>query len=583
MKKTLLSLALVGLTTSMAHAETVRLIISGDSNKQVIDIRAKSSQQSTITERCIVTPNGQGDWCIPTVTKGAVSEAGLAAPYKKVELESFGYSAGEISSYFNDSGISLLVEADAIATTPNIRPIILQESGLVQEQNSEDPNSSSQTRYYGNPDDLVLGMGVFELWENVEASNKVDPIDVLVLDSSFYASPEVNYADGRSFSMVPLTTGGDEQARNDDFSPRQESVDQGLCTGHGLGVAGAIGATMDNGIAGAGVTNNINLHAIRVMTCGSGYLSDSADALLWMSGTAFDGITPYTGKPGIVNMSLSSSIAECPAFMQKSIDQANDAGFTIVVAAANKYADVADYTPANCDGVTVVGALEKDGSKAAFSNSGEEVDISAAGTDIIAPCTEAGTACSWDGTSFATPIVVGVLAAIKQDTGARSSALEAALKLTARKGSLGAGCEGDVCGAGVPNAMAALTLARNFTQGGLDVIEFALSDNDTCEQTWFTGNFGQSLTLCELYKLTFLGGYELQNTAYQLLSIEMGGDWDDAIQVSVLERPIEYVSDLDVLNNEYGYRLCTNGECSGDVFKLNADKAQEEFRPAGCQ
>jgi serine protease len=585
MKKTLTILAMFGLSSSIAHAEKVRLVINQPSLHISKTAYAKSSKQDDLN-RCVSSPSGDAQWCIPSTSltpKTKVRSEEVVLPYKVITLDSYGYSAEDVATFFNSSSKIPFVEVDSETSTPDVSPIMVQSESLTSGTNSDDPYSSSQTRYFGSAENLVLGMNIFSLWENTHVTSKDNPIDVLVLDSSFSASPDVVYDDGRSFTQVPLITGEADQERSDDYTPRAESINQGLCMGHGLGVAGAVGATMDNQIGGAGITNNINLHAIRVMTCGSGFLSDSADALLWLSGTNFTGVSPYQGKPGVVNMSLSSAISECPAFMQTAIDQANEAGFALVVASANQYGDVADRTPSNCDGVIVVAALDRLGDKASFSNVGEEVDLSAAGTDIIAPCNDTEVSCVWDGTSFATPLVSGIVAIIKQATDADTNIIESALNLTAKSNALGLGCEDGVCGQGIPDATAALALVRQIQQPETSTIEFALGQNDECEQAWFVENFGAPLSLCELYKVSFIKVDGVEDISYQLLSVDNNGQWQDAIEIEVFNRATVLLENLNVDNTKYGYRVCRSGECLENILVLNMDLAHDDYRPKGCK
>jgi serine protease len=85
----------------------------------------------------------------------------------------------------------------------------------------------------------------------------------------------------------------------------------------------------------------------------------------------------------VINMSLSVPIP-CPQSMQAAINDANRRGSVIVVAAGNKGSPAANFAPANCQGVVVVGAGDARGNLAFYSNFGPEISIIAPGGDVFA-------------------------------------------------------------------------------------------------------------------------------------------------------------------------------------------------------
>src|SRR5262249_38709145 len=122
-----------------------------------------------------------------------------------------------------------------------------------------------------------------------------------------------------------------------------------------------------------------------------------------------------------------------PAFAD-AVNEIVAAGVVIVAAAGNDSGH-AVATPANCNGVIAVTALRHAGTKVGFSNLGPEVAISAPGGNCVnnapdSPClypilaaTDTGTTVpvgsgytdSFDtsiGTSYATPLVAGVVALV---------------------------------------------------------------------------------------------------------------------------------------------------------------------------
>jgi len=80
-----------------------------------------------------------------------------------------------------------------------------------------------------------------------------------------------------------------------------------------------------------------------------------------------------------------------------------------VVAAGNVNQEVTNTLPAACPDAITVGASAKNGEKASFSNYGNPVDIYAPGVDMYTTTLSGGYTVK-DGTSFATPVVAGLVA-----------------------------------------------------------------------------------------------------------------------------------------------------------------------------
>ena len=154
-------------------------------------------------------------------------------------------------------------------------------------------------------------------------------------------------------------------------------------TWHGTHVAGMIGAMSNNayGIAGLGQQNTLVIPIRAVGRCG-GHISDVAEAVLWAAGIPVPGVPVNLYPARVINLSLSTE-APCLPTAQAVINTVrNVAGATVVVAAGNANVDAANFLPANCDGVIVVAALTRNGSKAPYSNFGSLVDIAAPGGDF---------------------------------------------------------------------------------------------------------------------------------------------------------------------------------------------------------
>jgi len=328
-------------------------------------------------------------------------------------------------------------------------------------------------------------------------------------------------------------------------------------------VASVIGSTINNGYISTGVTNNVNIHALRVMSCGTGFLSDSARALDWAAGAEVEGVSPYEGKSGIINMSLSADTTSCPQFLQNSIDAAVAAGFTIVAAAGNDSRDVMGNSPASCDNVITVGAIGVNGTIADYSNTGSKVDIMARGSQMAVACEDSEVACYGSGTSFATPFVAAALAVVKQATGANDDVLRASVALSG-KPVQDERCTSGICGAGIMDAAVVFEMALMANEGKLYRVEHALAGKTECDQQWYIDHFGNKAPLCDMHKVTFMGGYIKPGTSYKLLSIDEGDDWEYAYEIGEFKEGAVVLRELNYHSKLFGVRVCENGQC-GDI------------------
>jgi hypothetical protein len=111
----------------------------------------------------------------------------------------------------------------------------------------------------------------------------------------------------------------------------------------------------------------------------------------------------------LINISMASFGDS--ALVRNAIEYARAAGSLIVAAAGNNGIDRVSYPAAN-DGVIAVGAVDALGNHLDFSNTGSQIDISAAGFGVNAAWT-GDQAASVSGTSFSSPIVLGAIAAVK--------------------------------------------------------------------------------------------------------------------------------------------------------------------------
>ena len=147
---------------------------------------------------------------------------------------------------------------------------------------------------------------------------------------------------------------------------------------HGTAMAGIIAATPDNGEGISGIAPGARVQPIRALSWRGGLLSDIAASITWASGGAVDNVPANATPSNVINLSFAVE-ADCPIALQESINGAIERGAVVVAAAGNANADVARFAPGNCDGVVTVGATNRDGLRAPYSNWGEGIDVSAPG------------------------------------------------------------------------------------------------------------------------------------------------------------------------------------------------------------
>ena len=253
---------------------------------------------------------------------------------------------------------------------------------------------------------------------------------------------------------------------------------------HGTHVAGTIGAVTNNGQGVAGVNWQAKLLTVRVLGKCGGYTSDIIDGMRWAAGLSVTGVPNNPHPAKVLNLSLGGS-GTCPAPWQLAINAVNAAGAVVVVAAGNSNANAANYTPASCNGVITVGATNRNGVRASYSNYGSVVDISAPGGQMppssngVLSTLNAGTTTPgtdnyafYQGTSMAAPHVAGVVSLMVGLRPALNwSLVETILKNTAKPFGPGHTCTGaTTCGAGIVNAHAALQATLNIKQAFLPII-----------------------------------------------------------------------------------------------------------------
>ena len=246
-------------------------------------------------------------------------------------------------------------------------------------------------------------------------------VTVAVIDTGVKA----NHEDLPNLRRVEVTNGRDSLGLED-------------ATGHGTHVAGIIGAAMGNGKGGAGIAPGAAILSLRVVNA-AGYIYDSA--LIAALRTA------VKNGAQIVNISIGGTAYN--AVFQKVINEATEAGVTVVAAMGNDGTNCLNY-PAGYDNVIGVVSVDRTNNRASGSSYGTWGDVAAPGAAVWSS-TNNGSYGPKSGTSMASPVVAGVAALYKSvHPDATPAQITARLKATATKG-------GSDLGAGIVNAAAALS------------------------------------------------------------------------------------------------------------------------------
>jgi len=258
------------------------------------------------------------------------------------------------------------------------------------------------------------------------------------------------------------------QPANYAFDPVNNCASVVPIGGHGLHVAGTIGAVGNDGVGVTGANWTVKIRPVRV--CGvTGQCNsyDIAQGILYAAGLPADNGSGGTAKPSmgakIINLSLGSAVSDTNEHL--AIVAASNAGALIVAAAGND-ASSAPHYPAAYTEVLAVSSVGPNVSLASYSDYGSYVGVAAPGGDIGVGDSSYGvysalwnfgssspTYGAYQGTSQATPHVSGVAALV---LGANPSLTAAQLRsrLTTYAVNIGSS---NLYGAGLVNAYNSLT------------------------------------------------------------------------------------------------------------------------------
>ncbi|ABI67514.1 S8 family serine peptidase [Syntrophomonas wolfei] len=221
-------------------------------------------------------------------------------------------------------------------------------------------------------------------WEVVGTTAR--PVVVAVVDSGIDDKHDdlINRIDSRGYNFV------------------EDNQDIFDWEGHGTAVSSIIAAQTDNrlGIAGVNGQNPVKILPLKTIDIdGYGYISDIIKAIDYAIEAEVD----------VINLSMGSD--RYSDIENEVIQKAINCGITVVASAGNEGDSRYDY-PASYPGVISVGAIDRQGNPANFSNHNDQVDVVAPGVEIKA-CRPGNSYDCLNGTSFSAPMVTGTAAMLK--------------------------------------------------------------------------------------------------------------------------------------------------------------------------
>lgn len=201
--------------------------------------------------------------------------------------------------------------------------------------------------------------------------------------------------------------------------------------GHGTNVAATVAAAI-NGVGGLGLAPNVELYVYKVTNSNNGYeFGAIQNALLDAKTLGLDVINmSFQSYEHSVtyNDSTMAASSGCSTILSYYLNQAYNAGITLVGAAGNYNTDEPSYPGSNSN-VINVGSLNSTGTgKAGFSNYGSTIDLVAPGYVYVADEASNTAYTNTQGTSFSAPLVTAAIALyIQKNPSATPAQIESAL------------------------------------------------------------------------------------------------------------------------------------------------------------
>jgi hypothetical protein len=524
-------------------------------------------------------------------------------PTRMVITNDKGSSVVESEEYNESSGAGIYLEKDIVVNSPTVNPrnysydstsVLLQLAkkstasiySIAESSSSNsnyipnDPYFDQQVHWLSSTNDSNF-LGYNNVLSSVQRLSPLRRAVVGIIDSGFYDHPDLIYRDGYNFSTVSDSVVGEYFFIPEEFNTIEER--QASCSVHGTGVIAVAAATRDNNIGFAGIVD-ADILASRSMHCGYGYLSETANSILWEIGEDVADVRPAEVTADVINLSLGGNSDDCPTFMQSALDKANEKNIPVVIAIGNSQIDASGFTPVNCDGGINVAAVTREGDLHPSSNFGEKIDIAALG-DYIASVTEDPDSIGyWEESSFATPIVSATIANAVSELGSLTiPEIKFFLSVTATPFIAGQCDDSLLCGAGILDADAFIAGLRSYKAGDVMTITPALNNTELCDKTLYATDDDELVRLCETYELLLPEHQSNRDDIrFEILEFTKGDEltYEKGTLVASTTSSRMLISTLEMDEYDYGVRMCNSERCFGDTaVKITNDTSS---LPAIC-
>ena len=370
------------------------------------------------------------------------------------------HNAMELSNKFYESGLFLYAEPD----------LIVDDSYNC----ASDPDFGQQWGHLNtgqNGGTSGIDTKICDAWQIATGNNVV----VAVLDQGI----ELSHID-LSNNIHPLS-----------FDSESRTSPQRIFGSHGTVCGGVIGAIRNNGRGVAGVAPNSKIMSISNSLDGTAVSREArADGINWAVANGADIINNSWGSTTfhqVINDAITNAVNNGRQRNGISL------GCIVIFASGNNYSSTVSY-PANLLNVIAVGAINRNGNRADFSQYGDHLNVVAPGVDIRTTTLNNGYTTT-SGTSLAAPYVAGVAALLLSanpnltQTQVRHAIESTCTKLTGYSYSINPshphGTWNNQVGHGLVNAHAALLSIPSTITGPADICPtgvFSLSSGQSA--TW---------------------------------------------------------------------------------------------------
>lgn len=386
----------------------------------------------------------------------------------------------------------------------------------------------------------------YEGMREMTVNNLGRKIRVGVVDSGYAAHEDIDpLNEGYDFLVDENSSYLNPETMDDDPTDETELVDGSFChDGHGLSVAGLIGAKSNNGLGVAGVVNSEDLELVyaRVLNCkGSGRSSGTLNAVAWLSGYDVPNVPSISEPVDIINLSLGGkSITGCNDYEQGIYTNAMNNGVVVVVSAGNDKTDAAMYAPASCDDVITVGATSSQGDLSQYSNYGEHVDVLAEGTNVdMLSTTKYGEESLYfvgSGTSMSSPNIAGGVANLILTYGKQKPyKIKEILKSNGYDYSKDYLCSTLGCGAGLVNMLDVMKSFSTLPNIEKHTKKHRYEGYESAEQLTWLASMDKYTDVCNSVKYTWGGlGAKHEGITYKLYKEDQEGTmiYDETVEFS---------------------------------------------------